>query len=54
MGAALLAPILPRVMEERESKKAALIFMKNTHFDRTLGYEITARPSVGNICVVIY
>ena len=51
MRAALL---LPRVMEEGESKKAALIFMKNSHFDRTLRYEITARPSVGNIRVVIY
>ena len=36
MRAALLAPILPRVMEEGESKKAALILMKNSHFDRTL------------------
>ena len=36
---ALLAPILPRVMEEGESKKAALILMKNSHFDRTtIGY----------------
>ena len=32
----LAAPILPRVMEEGESKKAALILMKNSHFDRTL------------------
>ena len=38
MRAALLAPILPRVMEEGESKKAALILMKNSHFDRTLWY----------------
>ena len=36
MRAALLAPILPRVMEEGESKKAALVLMKNSHFDRTL------------------
>ena len=35
MRAALLAPILPRVMEEGESKKAALILMKNSHFSRT-------------------
>ena len=38
MRAALLAPILPRVMKERESKWAALILMKNSHFDRTLRY----------------
>ena len=38
MRATLLAPILPRVMEEGESKKAALILMKNSHFDRTLRY----------------
>ena len=38
MRAALLAPVLPRVMEEGESKKAALILMKNSHFDRTLRY----------------
>ena len=36
--AALRAPILPRVMKEGESKKAALILMKNSHFDRTLRY----------------
>ena len=35
-NAALLAPILPRDMEEGESKKAALILMKNSHFDGTL------------------
>ena len=35
MRAALHAPILPRVMEEGESKKAALILMKNSHFDGT-------------------
>ena len=34
----LPCPILPRVMEEGESKKAALILMKNSHFDRTLRY----------------
>ena len=38
MRAAFLAPILPQVMEEGESKKAALILMKNSHFDRTLRY----------------
>ena len=38
MRAALLAPIFPRVMEKGESKKAALILMKNSHFDRTLQY----------------
>ena len=34
--AAFLAILLPRVMKEGESKKAALILMKNSHFDRTL------------------
>ena len=34
----MLAPIFPRVMEEGESKKAALILMKNSRFDRTLRY----------------
>ena len=38
MRAALLAPILLRVMEEGESKKAAVILMKNSHFDRALRY----------------
>ena len=38
MRAALLAPILPPVMKEGESKQAALILMKNSHFDRTLRY----------------
>ena len=36
MRAAFLAPIHPWVMKERESKKAALILMKNSHLDRTL------------------
>ena len=36
MRAAFLAPILPWVMKEGESKKAALILMKNSPFDRTL------------------
>ena len=35
MRAALLAPILHRVMEAGESKKAALILMKTSHFDTT-------------------
>ena len=38
MRGALLTPILPSVMKEGESKKAALILMKNSHFDRTLRY----------------
>ena len=38
MRAALLAPILPQVMKEGESKQVALILMKNSHFDRTLRY----------------
>ena len=38
MRAAFLAPILPRVMKEGESKQAALTLMKNSHFDRTLRY----------------
>ena len=38
MRAAFLAPILPRVMKEQEIKKADLISMKNSHFDRTLRY----------------
>ena len=38
MRAASLAPILPQVMEEGERKKAALILMKNYHFDRTPQY----------------
>ena len=38
MRAAFLSPILPWVMKEGESKKAALILMKNSHFDRTLRY----------------
>ena len=41
MRAALLAPILPIVMKEGDSKKAALILMKNSHFDRTLQYTLT-------------
>ena len=36
MRVASLAPILPQVMKEGESKQAALIWMKNSHFDRTL------------------
>ena len=36
MRAALLARILPRVMKEGESKEAALILMKNSHFDCSL------------------
>lgn len=36
MRAALLAPILPQVKKEGESKKVALILMKNSDFDRTL------------------
>ena len=40
MRAAFLSPILPWVMKEGESKKAALILMKNYHFDRTLRYLI--------------
>ena len=38
MRAALLAPILPRVMKEGERKQAVLILMKNSHFDRTPRY----------------
>ena len=41
-AALLVPPILPRVMEEGESKKAALILMKNSHFDRTLRYSDTS------------
>ena len=33
--------ILPRVMKEAESKKAALNLMKNSHFDRTVWAETT-------------
>ena len=33
MRATLLAPILPRVMKEGESKQPALILMKNSHVD---------------------
>ena len=40
MRVALLAPILPRVMQ------AALILMKNSHFDRTLRYD--ERDDVGS------
>ena len=36
MRAALLGSILPPVMKKGESKQAALILMKNSHFDRTL------------------
>ena len=38
MRDAFLDPILPWVMKEGESKKVALILMKNSHFDRTLRY----------------
>ena len=41
MRAALLAPILPRVLKEGESQKADLILMKNCHFDRTLRCRVT-------------
>ena len=37
--AAFLTSILPRVMKEGESKKAALILMKNSQFDWTLRYK---------------
>ena len=40
MRAAFLTPILPRVIKEGENKKAALILMKNSHFDRTLLYRL--------------
>ena len=48
MRASLLAPILPRVMEEGEKKKAALILMKNSHFDRTLRYSLRKTPKLFN------
>ena len=38
MRAALLAPILPRVMKEGESKKAAFILMRNSHCDTVVSY----------------
>ena len=41
MRAASLAPILPRVMKEVESKQAVLILMKTSHFDRTPRYRCT-------------
>ena len=44
MRAAFLAPILPRVMKEGESKKGALILMKNSHFDRTLRVATVEQP----------
>ena len=40
MRAAILDPILPRVMREGESRKSALILMKNSHFNRTLRYSL--------------
>ena len=46
MKAAFHAPILPLVMKEGESKKADLILMKHSHFDRTL----RLRYSFRNLC----
>ena len=45
MRAALLTHILPWVMEEGESKKAAFILMENSHFDRTPRYTRPERSS---------
>ena len=52
MRAALLAPILPRVMEEGESKKAALILIKNSHFDRTLRYQNSRGNRMRNLAKI--
>ena len=53
MRAAFLDPILPQVVKEGESKKAALILMKNSHFDRSLRYVFSKIKSVTN-CQMLF
>ena len=48
MRAAFLAPNLHRVMKEGESKQAALILMKNSHFDGALRYLCRKIPTFAN------
>ena len=49
MRVAFLAPILPWVMKEGESKKAALLLMKNSHFNRTLRLALGSNPTFHKI-----